>query len=411
MSFVMGCTLALAGCDNVEILLWQTPEERAASQSDDDPELEAQLDDEEDEDDLPPVEPRTTAETDEQTETISDPEQPFSDSIDETLVIEDVLILTMTDRGAITGRVIIEEGIIKGVGDDIPLMPDESAVTVIDGNGYTLLPGLADMHTHYWQPEEGILFLANGITTVRNMWGTEIAIRLDEGAKNGAFPGPQVFTPGPLMDGADPFWGERSLVVTSPQMARGAVRAQKAAGFQAIKLHKKIDRQSFEAAVDEAKTQGLQVYTHTPLSMNVRDVLAAGTDSLEHLDGVSAALTNQDAKSTGGTLPISQWSDVSRSQMKPLANAFAKSSVASVPTFTAINTRYQSMLDPDRFFEKPDAAYLTFAVKDWWLETADTARGELRKQEINSARANQLAFVKALHDAGAELLIGTDSPN
>ena len=35
------------------------------------------------------------------------------------------------------------------------------------------MPGLADMHVHISNEDEFLLFLANGVTTVRDMWGDE----------------------------------------------------------------------------------------------------------------------------------------------------------------------------------------------------------------------------------------------
>ena len=42
-------------------------------------------------------------------------------------------------------------------------------VVEIDGTGKYLMPGLADMHVHAWNENDLILFVANGITTIRNM--------------------------------------------------------------------------------------------------------------------------------------------------------------------------------------------------------------------------------------------------
>ena len=41
-----------------------------------------------------------------------------------------------------------------------------------------LLPGLADMLVHYWTPGESALFMANGVTLVRNMAGAPLHFEL-----------------------------------------------------------------------------------------------------------------------------------------------------------------------------------------------------------------------------------------
>src|SRR5262245_43070788 len=57
---------------------------------------------------------------------------------------------------------IIEVGLSSKV--DIP-----TTAAKIDGHGMYLMPGLVDMHVHAQSPQDLALFVANGVTTVRNM--------------------------------------------------------------------------------------------------------------------------------------------------------------------------------------------------------------------------------------------------
>lgn len=86
------------------------------------------------------------------------------------LAITHVNVLAMDENRLLTDQtVILEDGYIR------VLEPDQNRdVTVmqqVDGSGKYLLPGLADMHVHYWNrgenPGEFALFLANGVTLVR----------------------------------------------------------------------------------------------------------------------------------------------------------------------------------------------------------------------------------------------------
>ena len=69
--------------------------------------------------------------------------------------------------------VLVSGGDILSVGNrDEVAVPE--AFTVVDGPGRYLMPGLADMHVHLeYFDDPGVLdlFLANGVTTVRNMDG------------------------------------------------------------------------------------------------------------------------------------------------------------------------------------------------------------------------------------------------
>ena len=322
--------------------------------------------------------------------------------------IADATVIAMDGTPAVQASVLIEDGSIAAIGPGLEAPRD---AMVIDASGLTLMPGLVDMHVHHYAPEDGPVYLANGVTSVRNMWGTLETARIDEGARLHARPGPRIYSPGPLMDGPEPIWGEGSLVVTGPEMARGAVRAQKAAGFEAIKLYEKLDAATFTAAVGEAKAAGMKVYAHTPLAMTVDEVIGLRIDSLEHLNNVQDALVPDDYQHPEGYDYLATWAVAERGKMDRLAQLFATNGVANAVTLEVTIGRYASTLDPEAFFEGEEGAYVPKAMRDWWMESAGKTREWATRDAIAEARAKQIAFVRALHEAGAPLLIGTDAPN
>jgi len=89
----------------------------------------------------------------------------------------------------------------------------------IDGRDKYLMPGLVDMHVHIWQDYQRTLFIANGVTTIRNMWGEDYHLRLREEIKTGKVSGPTLYTTGPLIDGSPPIWPTSTVVETPGQAA------------------------------------------------------------------------------------------------------------------------------------------------------------------------------------------------
>ncbi len=110
-----------------------------------------------------------------------------------------------------------------------------SGAILIEGRGKYLLPGLADMHVHLavaadppgTAESELILFLANGITTVRNMLAFPGHLTLRDKVANGEIPGPDIITAGRGLDGDS---------VKSPAAGEAAVREQKRQGYDLIKV-------------------------------------------------------------------------------------------------------------------------------------------------------------------------------
>ena len=81
-------------------------------------------------------------------------------------------------------------------------MPDTFAI--VDGTDKYLMPGLADMHVHLEyanDPRVLDLFLANGVTTVRNMDGRPYILEWRDRIARGEMRGPTIHTAGPILDG------------------------------------------------------------------------------------------------------------------------------------------------------------------------------------------------------------------
>ena len=71
------------------------------------------------------------------------------------IVIKNGFIKTMTGEDIENGQIIIEEGKIKAVGNNLEI-PDDAEI--IDAKGYFVTPGLIDGHCHIGMWEEGIGF-------------------------------------------------------------------------------------------------------------------------------------------------------------------------------------------------------------------------------------------------------------
>jgi hemin uptake protein HemP len=87
-----------------------------------------------------------------------------------------VNLVPMTDERIIESQTVLVEGSrIIAIGHSDELHVPKNAI-VIDGDGYYLMPGLADMHMHTredwtgnaWPVSPLILYLANGVTTIRD---------------------------------------------------------------------------------------------------------------------------------------------------------------------------------------------------------------------------------------------------
>ena len=130
----------------------------------------------------------------------------------------------------------------------------QEGARVVDGKGKYLIPGLWDMHVHTVGPSFLPLYLANGVTGVRDMhsFNPDAIFGLRKQVQEGKQPGPRVVAAGPLVDGAKPPVPS-SLVAANAAEGREAVRKLKKMGADFVKVYTKLPREAYLAIADEAK--------------------------------------------------------------------------------------------------------------------------------------------------------------
>jgi imidazolonepropionase-like amidohydrolase len=108
-----------------------------------------------------------------------------------------------TEQVLFDQTVIVQDGLITEVGPKAEVKIPENA-KIIQGNGNYLMPGLADMHMHFsYDPDPDFmrLFLAEGITTVRNLSSLPEHLEWKEEVIRGERIGPTIYTSGQMIVG------------------------------------------------------------------------------------------------------------------------------------------------------------------------------------------------------------------
>src|SRR5262249_6458687 len=192
--------------------------------------------------------------------------------------------------------VVIDRGRITALAKSTALSLPEGAAT-IDGSGKFLIPGLWDMHVHIVGPSYLPLFLANGVTGVREMHSfyPESVLTMRKEIQEGKTLGPRIVAAGALIDGAQPFW-PGSVTATNEEEGRKAVQSLKKRGADFIKVYTKLPRSAYLAIADEAKKVGLPFVGHVPESISAAEASDLGQKSMEHLFGLLLACSADEEK-------------------------------------------------------------------------------------------------------------------
>src|SRR5215468_1298524 len=298
----------------------------------------------------------------------------------------------------------------------------------IEGRGYYLMPGLADMHAHiaFGFDREGVianadepgaesqardellLFVINGITTVRNMSGTPLHLRLAREQERGELLGPHLVVVSPIVDGTPPSWPS-NVVATDAQRARELVRRYKNDGYRFIKIYHNLTLPVYDALIDEAHTQGIPVVGHVPFRVGLPHVLESGQLSIEHLRGydldpsapppstlverfsgflhVSSELLAQYVRET---VAVRAWNCPTLAlQVDGAVPEAARRALVQRPEMQLLPPHLRQRMIDDRFYVSMPPEVL---------------------EAIRQSVPNELRLLRELWTHGANLMAGTDAP-
>jgi imidazolonepropionase-like amidohydrolase len=247
----------------------------------------------------------------------------------------------------------------------------------IDGKGQFLLPGLADMHVHIEPSEPTMLrFLAQGVTTVRYMEWTaanEKILRWRRRAAAGEVLSPRIYTAGRWM-GATEYSGLRKDPwQLAPDAVAGRIAAYQAAGYDFVKPRNEPPA-IFDSVVAAARRVGLPLAGHVPPGVPIERALAARMKSIEHLTGYEG----RDEEERPFSVLMRPDGSPDPAKIRAIAAATKRAGTWNCPT---LRVTIPPGADTSAFYQSPEG----------------------RKYV-----ARQRELVRALQDAGAGLLLGTD---
>jgi cytosine/adenosine deaminase-related metal-dependent hydrolase len=182
-------------------------------------------------------------------------------------------------RDGMSVRVV--RGRIAAVGPDSSVTAS-AGDEVLDARGRMLLPGLWDMHVHVGDWDDGLLHIAAGVTTVRDMANDidhlqDLASRFD----SGALIGPHVLKAG-FIDGRGPYQGPTKVFADTPEEARADVDRYAALGYVQIKIYSSVKPELVPVIAAEAHRRGMRVSGHIPAFMTMEQAVAQGYDEVQH---------------------------------------------------------------------------------------------------------------------------------
>jgi WD40 repeat protein len=159
-----------------------------------------------------------------------------------------------------------------------------NGATVFDAGGKTVLPALMDNHYHFWDAFQGPELLKHGITYIRDPGAPlSLSMNFKEAISMGLFPGPDIYSAGPLIDGLGSYHPMVSVALDDPAAAATLVRAFKAQGVSLLKVYFMLKPEVLCAVVQEAHKVGLPVTGHIGVHTSWGRAIDCGIDGVNHI--------------------------------------------------------------------------------------------------------------------------------
>ncbi|MBO0322373.1 amidohydrolase family protein [Muricauda sp. CAU 1633] len=331
------------------------------------------------------------------------------------------------ETGEVTAKnIFITNGKIKSlenVGEESAYKAD----SLIDATGKYVLPGFWDNHIHLRGGDSLIannknflkLFIANGITTVRDAGGdlTPSVMEWKKQIADEDLVGPTIFTAGPKIDGPNSTWAG-SLVVENETDIPVALDSLQALNVDFVKLYdSRFSGELYLKTIAETEKRGLTVSGHMPFTVTLDETVNAGMDAIEHLYYVMKGCASNEKEVTQKMISgeMGFW-DAMPSLMNGFTDSTAQNTfqklkqnnVFVVPTLYIGNTL--SYLDEVDHSNDPYLKYMGQGIITTYqgrIQSALRSSEEARKnrKELDTF-FGQLA--KSLNTAGVGLLAGSD---
>jgi imidazolonepropionase-like amidohydrolase len=324
----------------------------------------------------------------------------------------DVTLVSMAREEAAPGQtVVIRNGRIASIGpaDRVDVPRDTLRIS---GAGKYLMPGLTDAHFHLQSNEEDPrlmqILVANGVTSILNLYGTTSVLDLRKRVAERDILGPTIYTSGPYISDA-PSWQPDADTVER------LIVEQKRAGYDLIKTHGDFSPEAFTRLFAVARREGMKVIGHAPRNLGVEPMFEERMDAVAHSEEFLYAFVffgAPDLSRASLEARRAFMRDAER-RMPDLAAATARAGVWVVPNLVAYKMIVEQGKDLASVLRRTEMKYLPPRVAAEWQPgrnrydrkySPDVAEHMTWRLDLLST------LTREFRRAGVHMMAGTDAP-
>ncbi len=336
--------------------------------------------------------------------------QELTDTPSGAVAIKNVNLFDSNSGEILPNRTVIINGnTIASVLTDDASLPE--GVIEIDGTNKTLLPGLFDNHCHV-QKEDGLLHLAAGVTSIRDMANSMELIEIRKEFDSNTSIGPRVVTMSGFIDQKGPFAGP-GLTITNVDEGLKAIQDFKDNGYHQIKLYSSINPSWVKPLAQKAHDLDLKLSGHIPAHMLAEDAIKDGFDEIQHVNMLALNFLS-DTIDTRTPLRFSAVAehtyklDLKGDDFKSFVKLLKDKGIEIDPTVSIFEGMFTTKAgEPDPQFEAVLDRLPIQVRRGFYSGGLPIPKG--KEQQFKDSFQKLLDIIYELHTNGVTILPGTDA--
>jgi imidazolonepropionase-like amidohydrolase len=339
--------------------------------------------------------------------------QELADNRQQEIVFRSVNVIPMDRERVLENQtVIVKNGIITSIGDPSKIKYSKNAL-VIEAKGKYLMPGLAEMHAHVppiddIEPmkEVVLLFALKGVTTIRGMLGHPRHLELRGKLQSGEILGPRFYTSGPSFNGNS---------VKTVEAGAELVRQQKQAGYDFLKLHPGLTKETFAAVAKTAREVNIAFAGHVSYDVGVWRAIEAGYATIDHLDGFVESLVpdiENINEQQNGLFGMFSAAKADTTRIPKLVTALREKNIWVVPTQALAERWFAPDKAPEALKDEPEMIYMEPNIVTSWVNSKKSLMSNPNYDPAALKRfiALRRKLIYECNKNGVGLVLGSDAP-
>ncbi|MEL6251010.1 MAG: amidohydrolase family protein [Bacteroidota bacterium] len=344
--------------------------------------------------------------------------------------IENVFLLSEDGESFIPKqKICIDKGTIVSTDSSFQAPSEWQA---IDGSGKYLIPGLIDSHIHLFKSQNDLLlYLANGITEIREMIGEEDHLKWRNEIQAGR-PGPDMFIASPRLGSFGWLEGWFMEVTQGYNNIRDAKEAEEYVnryaelGYDAVKIYSFLNKEAYEAVNKFAVEKGLKVVGHIPFDLDLEDIWTSNQTEIAHVEELMNAFRREYGRFESQEEADDFLAFVNR-RAKEVSPMLKENKISVTTTIWLTQSFVRQKFELDKVLKEVELEYENPGISEWderipgglgWLPHIN--RYKMQEGLNEEERAAQKIWwytygyacqviLKSLHEEGVSIIAGTDA--